>query len=122
MYCRYFIERHIEAKNVADNSELSAIIDAQVNMVISSYPATDKQLVKFDLYLSLLSYRTAPMACGKSPSEMLTNCKLRNKLPHVIQNVDIDGRQHVIRQKQIVLYNEHVNDLPLLEPNDVVKS
>ena len=34
-------------KCVTDNSELNAIIDAQVNMVISSFPATDKQLVKF---------------------------------------------------------------------------
>ena len=34
-------------KCVTANSELSAIIDAQVNMVISSFPATDKQLVKF---------------------------------------------------------------------------
>ena len=34
-------------KCVTDNFELSAFIDAQVNMVISSFPATDKQLVKF---------------------------------------------------------------------------
>ena len=61
-----------------------------------------------DLYLSLLAYRTAPMACGKSPSEMLMNRKLRNMLPQVSQNVDVDGRQQVIRQKQIGLYNKHV--------------
>ena len=70
-----------------------------------------------DLYLSLLAYRTAPMACGTSPSEMLMNRKLRNRLPQVSQNVDVDGRQQVIRQKQIGLYNKHVNDLPVLEPN-----
>ena len=42
-------EAHITYKQkcVTDNSELSDIIDAQVNMVISSFPATDKQLVKF---------------------------------------------------------------------------
>ena len=34
-------------KCVTDNCEVSAIIDAQVNMVIGSFPATDKQLVKF---------------------------------------------------------------------------
>ena len=35
-----------------------------------------------DIYLALLAYRTAPMACGKSPSEMLMNRKLRNRLRH----------------------------------------
>ena len=74
-----------------------------------------------DLYLSLLAYHTAPMACGKSPSEMLMNRKLRNRLPQVSQNVDIDGRQQIIRQTQMALYNKHVKDLPVLEPNDVIR-
>ena len=49
------------------------------------------------------------------------NRKLRNRLPQVSQNVDVDGRQQVIRQKQIGLYNKHAKDLPVLEPNDVVR-
>ena len=61
------------------------------------------------------------MACGKSPSEMLMNRKLRNRLPQVSPNVDVDGRQQVIRQKQIGRYNKHVKDLPVLKPNDVVR-
>ena len=77
---------------------------------------------KVDLYLSLLAYRTAPLVCVKSsPSEMLMNRKLRNRLKQVSQNVDVDGRQQVIRQKQIGLYNKHVKDLPVLEPNAVVR-
>ena len=59
------------------------------------------------------------MACGKSLSEMLMNRKLQNWLPQVSQNVDVDGTQQVIRQKQIELYNKHVKDLPVLEPNVV---
>ena len=51
------------------------------------------------LYLSLLAYSTAPMACGKSPLGMLMN-NLRNRLPQVNQNVDVDGRQQVIRQNK----------------------
>ena len=42
-------------------------------------------------------------------------------LPQVSQNVDVDGRQQVIRQKQTGLYNKHVKDLPVSEPNDVVR-
>ena len=31
-------------------------------------------------------------------------------------NVDVNGREQVIRQKQIGLHNEHVKDLTVLEP------
>ena len=50
-------------KWVTDNSELSAIIDAQVNMVISSFPATDKQLVKFANETKNYSMLHAVMKC-----------------------------------------------------------
>ena len=39
--------------------------------------------------------------------------------PHM--DVDVDGRQQVIILKQIGLYNKHVEDLPVLEPNNVVR-
>ena len=54
----------------------------------SDFPAKKSVLNKAfdsnaDLYLSLLAYRTAPMACGKSPSDMLMNRKLRIRLSQV---------------------------------------
>ena len=75
-----------------------------------------------DIYLALLAYRTAPMACGKSPSEMLMNRKLRNRLPQVdSESVEINERQIKRKQKQVELYNQHAKDLPVLKPNDVVR-
>ena len=75
-----------------------------------------------DIYLALLAYRTAPMACGKSPSEMLMNRKLRNRLPQVdSESIEINERQVKRKQKQVELYNQHAKDLPVLKPNDVVR-
>ena len=75
-----------------------------------------------DIYLALLAYRTAPMACGKSPSEMLMNRKLRNRLPQVdSESIEINERQIKRKQKQVELYNQHAKDLPVLKPNDVVR-
>ena len=37
---------------------------------------------KSDRYLALLTYRSSPLGCGASPSELLMNRKLRNTLPH----------------------------------------
>ena len=75
-----------------------------------------------DIYLALLAYRTAPMACGKSPSEMLMNRKLRNRLPQVdSESIEINERQAKRKQKQVELYNQHAKDLPVLKPNDVVR-
>ena len=75
-----------------------------------------------ELYLALLAYRTAPMACGKSPSEMLMNRKLRNRLPQIdSESIEINERQVKRKQKQVELYNQHAKDLPVLKPNDVVR-
>ena len=75
-----------------------------------------------DIYLALLAYRTAPMACGKSPSEMLMNRKLRNRLPQVdSESIEINERQVKRKLKQVELYNQHAKDLPVLKPNDVVR-
>ena len=75
-----------------------------------------------DIYLALLAYRTAPMACGKSPSEMLMNRKLRNRLPQVdSESIEINERQVKSKLKQVELYNQHAKDLPVLKPNDVVR-
>ena len=70
----------------------------------------------------MLAYRTVPMACGKSPSEMLMNRKLRNRLPQVdSESIEINERQVKRKLKQVELYNQHAKDLPVLKPNDVVR-
>ena len=38
---------------------------------------------KSDPYLALLTYRSSPLGCGASPSELLMNRKLRHTLPHM---------------------------------------
>ena len=63
-------------KCITDNSELSTIIYAQVNMIISSFPATDKQLVKFANYTKNFPMLHAVMKC------ILYGCKMAN-VPHM---------------------------------------
>ena len=38
---------------------------------------------KSDPYLALWTYRSSPLGCGASPSELLMNRKLRHTLPHM---------------------------------------
>lgn len=40
-----------------------------------------------DRYLALLAYRTAPLACGKSPAELLMGRRLQTQIPTVKKQV-----------------------------------
>ncbi|KAG5890837.1 hypothetical protein JTB14_016215 [Gonioctena quinquepunctata] len=52
-------------------------------MDVKAAVKTAKNLIKKndDIYLALLSYRTTPLECGLSPSELLYGRKLRTPLP-----------------------------------------
>ena len=41
-----------------------------------------------DIYLALLAYRTTPIACGYSPSQLLMNRTLRSPLPQIAEKLE----------------------------------
>lgn len=57
----------------------------QSNGCVEAAVKCAKNLIKKndDIYLALLAYRTSPLSCGYSPSELLMNRKLRNPLPMI---------------------------------------
>uniref|UniRef100_A0A0S7F2A9 PPUP6928 n=1 Tax=Poeciliopsis prolifica TaxID=188132 RepID=A0A0S7F2A9_9TELE len=77
-----------------------------------------------DPYLALLSYRTAPLACGFSPAELLMGNKLRTMRPHLPQTKNtkrLTGKQKELKWKQKENYDKTTRRLRALEENDTVR-
>ena len=65
---------------------------------------------KEDINLALLAYRTAPLDCGLSPSELLMGRKLKTKLiimKDKLLNSNSSFRQKNIQQRQVVQKRYH---------------
>lgn len=79
---------------------------------------------KSDPYLALLTYRSSPLACGASPSELLMNRKLRNTLPQIPtkkKNTVAKQKHMQLRWAQKKHHDKAARTLkPLLE-HDVVR-
>lgn len=79
-----------------------------------------------DPELALLQYRSAPLACGRSPAELLFNRVLNTRVPRVtkIDETDRDQvsqRMKLLQDQQKFQYNKSAKDLPPLYKNDVVR-
>ncbi|KAJ8881444.1 hypothetical protein PR048_017925 [Dryococelus australis] len=88
-----------------------------------------KSLLKMneDISLALLSYRTTPLDCRFSPTEMLMNRRLRSTLPllptaleEVLQPWLAHKREHLQKEKQVANYNrrDRVRNLLDLQVGD----
>ena len=83
-----------------------------------------------DPYLALLTYRSTPTAIGFTPAELLMSCKLRTtvqisrelRVPTVPDYSTAAERDHKEKLRQAEDHNRHhaANELPTLEPGDVV--
>ena len=80
---------------------------------------------KSDPYLALLTYRSSPLGCGASPSELLMNQKLRNTLPHMPRK---KKNSRVLTQKHMQLkwaqrkhHDKTARSLRPLSEHDVVR-
>ena len=93
---------------------------------------TVKNLLKknTDPYLALLAYRSAPLANGLSPAQLLMGRRLNTRLPTLPRSLDPkQNDSDSIRQKEALLkdrqsrnYNQHhkAHDLPVLSQGDSV--
>ena len=79
---------------------------------------------KSDPYLALWTYRSSPLGCGASPSELLMNRKLRNTLPHMPRK----KKSRVLTQKHMQLkwaqkkhHDKTARSLTPLSEHDVVR-
>ena len=100
----------------------------QRNREIERAVRTVKSLLKksSDLYLALLSYRTAPLIHGYCPSELLMGRILRNTLPitrnqrkpQLIDPVAVAQKDANVKQKQKINFDHRhgVHELPRLLP------
>ncbi|XP_041485958.1 uncharacterized protein K02A2.6-like [Lytechinus variegatus] len=81
-----------------------------------------------DIHRALQVYRSSPIACGKSPAELLYNRQIRSNLPMLdtlLNNQQIDtksvrGRKDEQKVKQKERFDKHAHDLPKLKPGDHV--
>ena len=74
---------------------------------------------KTDVYASILAYRTSPLDCGKSPSQLLMNRVIRTRLN---SHVQLPLRSEYSRQKYDQKYaNMHTRTLPELYKGDNVR-
>ena len=63
-----------------------------------------------DHYLAMLAYRSSPLDCGKSPSELLFGRKIRSRLPYRCETYIAKSPPH-----------DHGKSLMALQPNDTVR-
>ena len=81
-----------------------------------------------DVHRALQVYRSSPLACGKSPAELLYNRRIRSNLPMVdslLENQRIDtrfvrGRKEEEKVKQKERFDKHARDLQELKPGQHV--
>ena len=81
-----------------------------------------------DIHRALQVYRSSPLACGKSPAELLYNRRIRSNLPMVdslLDNQQIDtrfvrGRKEEQKVKMKERFDKHARDLTKLKPGDRV--
>ena len=89
-----------------------------------------KQLLKksyddgSDPYLALMSYRSAPLECGKSPAELLFGRNIRTRLPMLFREEpekEIVDKIEKIRNRQKKNYDKGTRLLDPLVGGDVVR-
>ena len=83
-----------------------------------------------DPYLALLSYRSTPLKCGFSPSELLMSRKLRTNVPITRESLKpavpdpalLQEREELYRNRVHENYDQHhgVRDLEPLSPGQAV--
>ncbi len=72
----------------------------------------------------MLSYRTALLACGVSPAELLMGRKLRTTLPHLPPKPDtkeLTEKRKQLKQKQKENYDKTARRLGALKENNAVR-
>ena len=77
-----------------------------------------------DPHLALLTYRSSPLGCGASPSELLMNRKLRNTLPHMPRQEKHRGltqKRMQLKWEQKKNHDKTARNLKPLTEHDVVR-
>nr|CAI5842741.1 unnamed protein product [Callosobruchus analis] len=88
--------------------------NGSVERAVKTAKLTIKKNKNDDLYLALLAYRSTPLECGFSPSELLFNRKLRSNLPQLPslleKQVNVNMcKSKEIKHKQVSCYNKRHN-------------
>ena len=74
--------------------------------------------------LGLLSSRNTPLACGKSPAELLLGRSLRDGVPRYpdqSNKTTVQEKVCDIRGKEKTLYDQHAKDLKPMDVNTRVR-
>jgi len=95
------------------NSKVERSVQTIKNLIRKAHAS------KTDVYASILAYRTSPLDCGKSPSQLLMNRVIRTRLN---SHVQLPLRSEYSRQKYDQKYaNMHTRTLPELHKGDNVR-
>ena len=122
---KYGFEHRISSpERPQGNSEAERAVGTIKNLLKKAESAGE------DLYLALLAYRSTPLACGYSPSELLMGRRLRSTIPNTPQQLQpklVDMAK--LREKERI-YGKKMADtadrrhaareLPELQPNQKV--